>query len=145
MNLYCLEDFKTAVEKLGKNKSYSNIEQSVIEYYCNKSIDQVKSGVNLNASDTVPYLKKRLEGSGGYRVYFLILIKNDCLYLMYIHPKTGAEGSENITEEARKGFYKKILACIKTDEGLYDVKPDADGKKLLFSVKAKSAKSSALS
>jgi hypothetical protein len=135
MHLYCLEDFKEAVGKLAKSKSYATVERAIIEHFCGKTVDEVRNGVNLNNSDTVPYIKKRLEGSGGFRVYFLLLIKNDCLYLMYVHPKTGAEGSENITDDAKKDFYKKVLACIKADDGLYHVRPNTKGDKLVFSVK----------
>ena len=137
MHLYCLADFKEAVGSLAKRKAYATVEQTIIEHFCGKTVEQVRSGTVLNNSDAVPYLKKRLEGSGGFRVYFLLLIKNDCLYLMYVHPKTGPAGSENITDEAKKAFYKKVLACIKADNGLYHVAADATGRKLLFSVKKK--------
>lgn len=140
MNVYCLEDFKVAVEALSGKKPYSTIEQIILDYYCGKSVEEVRSGTNLNNSDTIPYIKKRLEGSGGFRVYFLILIKNDCVYLMYVHPKKGPDGSENITDEAKKSFYKKVVACIKADEGLYEVKPNSSRKKIEFSIKAKNTK-----
>ena len=138
MELYCLEEFKDAVEKLSRKKPYSAVEQVILDYYYGKSVEEVKNGTNLNNSDTAPYIKKRLEGSGGFRAYFLVLIRNDSVYLMYIHPKTGPDGSENITDEAKKAFYKKVVACIKADEGLYEVKADNSGKKILFSAKAKS-------
>lgn len=138
MELYCLEDFKDAVEKLSRKKPYAAVEQVILDYYWGKSVEEVKSGTNLNNSDTAPYIKKRLEGSGGFRIYFLVLIRNDSVYLLYIHPKTGPDGGENITDEAKKTFYKKIVACIKADEGLYEVKADSSGKKILFSTKAKS-------
>lgn len=75
MRLYCLEDFKEAVEKLGKSKAHATIEQTIVAYFCDKTLEEVRSGTNLNNSETAPYIKKRLEGSGGYRVYFLLLIK----------------------------------------------------------------------
>ena len=137
MHVFCLADFKEAVGKLAKSKAYATIEQTIIEHFCGKTVEQVRNGTILNNSDTVPYIKKRLEGSGGFRAYFLLLIKNDCLYLMYIHPKRGPEGSENITDEAKKAFYKKVLTCIKSDDGLYHVVPDATRSKLLFPVKKK--------
>ena len=138
MDVYCLEEFKEAVEKLSRKKPYSGVEQVILDYYKGKSVEEVKSGTNLNNSDTAPYIKKRLEGSGGFRVYFLVLIKDGAVYRMYIHPKTGPDGSENITDEAKKTFYKKVVACIKADEGLYEVKADSSGKKILFSAKSKS-------
>lgn len=136
MRLYCLEDFKDAVEKLSKNKSHATLQQSIIDYFCDKQIEDVRSGINLNNSEVAPYIKKRLDGSGGYRIYYLVVIKNDCLYLMYVHPKTGAGGSPNITEEAQKAFYKKLIACIKDDKDLYEVTADTKRKSLVFTKKA---------
>lgn len=57
---------------------------------------------------------------------------------MYVHPKTGPGGSENITDEAKKHFYKKVTTCLVTDEGLYELNPAADRQKLLFTAKKKS-------
>jgi hypothetical protein len=134
MKLYCLEGFKTEVEKLSKNKSYKTIAETVIAHFCGKSITDLNNGTRLNNSDTHPYIKKRLEGSGGYRVYYLMLIVNDCVYLMYIHPKTGSDGSENITNEAKSAFLKEVLEAIKNGD-LYEVTPDDENKHIIFSKK----------
>ena len=73
------------------------------------------SGTRLNNSDTTPYIKKRLNGSGGFRVYFLLIIKDENVYLMFIHPKTGSMGYDNITDISKVSLYKKVLECIKTN------------------------------
>lgn len=73
------------------------------------------SGTRLNNSDTTPYIKKRLQGRGGFRVYFLLIVKDENVYLMYLHPKTGTLGYENITDESKALPYKKVLECIKTN------------------------------
>lgn len=114
MTILCLEDFRAAFEKLKKKNSYSSIETDIIEYFFNKDIQQLISGTRLNNSDTTPYIKKRLKGRGGFRVYFLLIVKDENLYLMYLHPKTGTLGYENITDESKALLYKKVLECIKT-------------------------------
>lgn len=137
MHLYCLAAFKEAVEKLNKSKAHATLEKTIVDYYHGKTIQEVASGVNLNNSDTTPYLKKRLEGSGGYRVYSLLLIKEECAYLLFVHAKTGPGGSENITDAAKKEFYKQINICILADKGLFSVECDAVKGRLLFSTKPK--------
>jgi hypothetical protein len=48
---------------------------------------------------------------------------------MFIHPKTGSLGYENITDESKALLYKKVLECIKTNN-LYEV--TVDNMKLVF-------------
>ena len=116
MEIYCLEDFKTEFEKLISKKSYSSLNQDIIDYFFGKSFQELCSGTRLNNSDETPYIKKRLNGRGGFRVYFLLMIKNEKLYLMFVHSKTGSMGSENINDESKAYLYKKILNCIKTGD-----------------------------
>jgi|GEM_PF-486173 len=137
LDLYCLDDFKVEIEKLSKYKSYASLEAEVLKHFHGKTIAEARNGTLLNASETMPYVKKRIKGSGGYRVYFLAIIKENCLYLMYVHPKTGPEGSENITREARTEFLNKVIDAITMDEGLYKVAPDAKKQKLVFTKKKK--------
>jgi hypothetical protein len=129
MKIFCLEDFKVQFEKLKKKNSYSSIEDDIIEYFFDKEIHQLSSGTRLNNSDDAPYIKKRLNGSGGFRIYFLLLIKDENIYLMFLHPKTGSLGYENITDDSKALLYKKVLECIKTNN-LYDV--SVEKNKLVF-------------
>lgn len=120
MTIFCLEDFKIQFEKLKKNNSYSSIEKDIIEYFFDKEISQLASGTRLNNRDDIPYIKKRLNGSGGFRIYFLLVIKNERVYLMFLHPKTGSLGYENITDDSKALLYKKVLEGIQTNN-LYEL------------------------
>ncbi len=135
LKLYCLEDFKVEIEKLSKKKPYASLEAEVLKHFYGKTMEEARSGVLLNASNTTPYVKKRLKGSGGYRVYFLAIIKDYCLYLLFVHPKTGPEGSSNVTDEAKADFLNQAIDAIASDKGLYEVTPDAKKKKLVFTEK----------
>lgn len=132
MTIFCLEEFKVEFEKLMRKNSYQTLEQDLITYFFNKSKTELLSGTRLNNSEDTPYIKKRLNGSGGFRCYFLLIIKDDCLYLMFVHPKTGSLGYDNITDESKAALYKKILACIKSNN-LYKVELNNGGGKLVFS------------
>ena len=129
MTIFCPEDFKVQFEKLKKKNSYSSIEGDIIEYFFDKEIQQISSGTRLNNSDDTPYIKKRLNGSGGFRIYFLLLMKDENIYLMFLHPKTGSLGYENITDDSKALLYKKVLECIKTNN-LYQV--SVEKNKLVF-------------
>lgn len=127
MKIFCLQDFKDAFEKLLSNKSYKTIEKDLIDYFFNKSFQNLCSGTRLNNSSETPYIKKRLNGSGGFRCYFLLIMKDENLYLMFVHPKTGSMGAENITDESKAYLYKKVLACIKSND-LFEVSLDKSVK-----------------
>ena len=131
MDIYCLDDFKVEFEKLNSKKSYNTIESDLIDYFFDKSVQELSSGTRLNNSDNTPYIKKRLRGSGGFRCYFLLIIKNEALYLMFVHPKTGSKGSENITDESKAYLYKKVLECIKSED-LYKLTLDEAQTKINF-------------
>ncbi len=70
MTILCLEDFKAQFEKLKKNNSYSSIEKDIVEYFFDKDIQQLAAGTRLNNSDDTPFIKKRLNGSGGLEYTF---------------------------------------------------------------------------
>lgn len=131
MKIYCLEDFKFAFEKLKSKNSYKSIEQDTINYFFNKSSSDLSPGTRLNNSDLTPYIKKRLGGRGGFRFYYLLLIKDDRIYLMYVHPKTGVYGAENITDESKAMLYKKLLTSIE-NKNLYQLFLNSTEKNIIF-------------
>jgi len=106
MDLYCLEDFKVEFEKLNSKKSSKTIEKDLINYFFDKSSQELSSGTRLNNSDVIPYIKKRLRGSGGFRCYYLLIIKDDALYLMFVHPKQ-AQGALRILQMNPKLIFIK--------------------------------------
>lgn len=128
MKIYCLEDFKVEYEKLASKKPYKTLEQETISYFFGKTIQQLSSGRRLNNSQTHPYIKKRLMGRGGFRFYFLLILKDENLYLMFVHPKTGPNGAENITDESKAYLYKKILDCIEQKDLFFVGLDDAQTK-----------------
>ncbi|PLX08441.1 MAG: hypothetical protein C0596_06175 [Marinilabiliales bacterium] len=131
MEIFCLEDFKIQFEKLISKKNYSILEQEIRDYFFDKSVEDLCSGRRLNNSDITPYIKKRLCGRGGFRMYFLLIIKEERLYLMFVHPKTGSMGYENIDDESKAMLYKKVLSCIITKD-LYKVEVNEERTGLVF-------------
>lgn len=132
MRIFCLDDFKVEFEKLISKKSYRDLQKEIINYFFDKSVEDLKSGTRLNNDDEIPYIKKRLRGSGGYRCYFLLVIKDECLYLMFIHPKTGSSGSSNITDESKTYLYKKVHKSIQNFD-LYELSLNDKKEEIIFS------------
>jgi len=61
-----------------------------------------------------------------------LIIKNEKVYLIFLNPKTGSLGYENITDDSKALLYKKVLECIKSNN-LYEVV--VDNNKLDFKKK----------
>ena len=131
MNIFCLSEFKVEFEKLKSKNSYNSIEQDIIDYFFGNSVQDLCTGTRLNNSSTTPYIKKRINGRGGFRFYFLIIIKDENVFLMFVHPKTGSLGYENITDESKAYLYKKVLNCIKTND-LFELTLNSDKKVIIF-------------
>jgi len=116
MDIFCLQEFKDEFYKLKSKKAYNNLTSEIIKYFFNKKAEDLSSGRYLNNNTITPYIKKRLKGSGGYRVYYLLIHKTGSIYLMFVHPKTGPMGAPNITNETKTLLYKKVFNCIRKED-----------------------------
>ncbi|RZK47837.1 MAG: hypothetical protein EOO99_12140 [Pedobacter sp.] len=120
MNVFCTPEFKKEYEKLSKNKSYQYLGKEIIKAYFDKKMDDCLSGVRLNGHSPNPFINKRLEGSGGSRLYILLVIAKDNAYLTFVHPKSGSAGYENISDDKKAELLDNVYNCITADD-LYQV------------------------
>lgn len=137
MEIFCTQGFIKEYTKLKKNSSYNDIEQVIIRDIINSNIDSLKLGARLTGTPDMPFMKKRLSGSSGYRIYFLLLIKGDKVYITFIHPKTGSYGGGNMRDMIKfeenhqewsiyyVGWVKNRVVKIKINyvNGLEDIEP----------------------
>ena len=137
MNLLCTERFKSEFERLKRKKPYRNLQQELIDYFIDKETSDLENGSRINGNDINAYIKKRLEGSGGYRVYYYIITAKGNVYLMFVHPKTGPDGSENIKKGSISLFLEETIEGIKTGK-LYKVSAK-DGELIFEKPKATDA------
>lgn len=139
MEIFCTNRFFEEFSKLIGSNSYSDLESEIISYFLTPiSINDVLSGSRLNGQAENPYIKKRLGGKGGFRIYFYIVIKDQNVYLNFVHPKTGKLGFEALDDDAISKFYKDVLEAIKS-ETLFSVKKNENGNGIEFT-KMKKAK-----
>ena len=131
MIVYCIEDFKVEFEKLKTKKQYSDLESLIFDFFLDNTLDKIKTGDLLNGSTTAPFLKKRIPNAGGYRVYFLVIVKDEKVYISYVHPKTDPMAGDNITAEHKKYIQKETYSCI-LGKKLYTLKKCPEKGILLF-------------
>jgi hypothetical protein len=113
MKIFCTAEFEKIFKRLSKKNAYRDLEKEIVEYFFAENID-FSGGRRLGGHAENPYIKKRLGGSGGYRTYFYIIVKDNSLYLMFLHPKTGPDGSTNITDEAKTQLLRDLISDIKS-------------------------------
>lgn len=131
MDLFCTEDFYTTYNSLIRQKAYRGLEEEMCNYFIDKNIEDLLSGTRLNNSNTRPLIKKRISGSGGYRIYYLLQISDSIALLLFIHPKTGPDGGENITDEHYKKISKDAIEALK-NKTYWAVSKVEDSYKLSF-------------
>lgn len=131
MDVFCIEEFKSQFETLKKNNSYKDLEKTLVEeLFLDSNTEKFKNGARINGSNEEPYLRKRFSGSSGYRCHYLLVVTKNKLYLMYIHPKTGALGFDNTSNDFNKHLYKELLKSIK-NKNYYQLSSN-DKKELVF-------------
>ena len=87
MNVFCIEDFITEVHDLQKHKPYRGIQKEIIDAIFFKSLEELKSGTLLNNDNDRCYIKKRICGSAGYRIYYYLLVVSENIYLPFNLPE----------------------------------------------------------
>jgi hypothetical protein len=131
MELYCTEEFKHEVARLRKNSSYATIEETIAKGYCGVAFSDACGGDPLSDwPDLMTYRKRRLEGSGGYRVYTLAVFAGERAYLGFIHPKTGKYKQDNLSKDEINSILRQILEARKSGN-LYIVEAEGEKKKKL--------------
>lgn len=116
MNIFCLKEFQNAIDALKRKNSYQDVESAIYDHFHAKSESELLTGIRLNLDDLTPYLKKRLKGRGGYRIYYLLIIRDENVYLMGIHPKTGKLGKSTLDKTTIKFLYKQVLGAIRKQD-----------------------------
>ncbi|WP_439582002.1 hypothetical protein [Dyadobacter bucti] len=132
MKIFCTAEFEKIFKRLSKKNAYRDLEKEIVEYFFAENID-FSGGRRLGGHAENPYIKKRLGGSGGYRTYFYIIVKDNSLYLMFLHPKTGPDGSTNITDEAKTQLLRDLISDIKSKRLLCLTKHESK-EQLVFTV-----------
>lgn len=118
MNIYCTPEFIIEFTKINKKKQYKDFENLVLDYFLNNSFQEIATGDRLYGPNEIPFIKKRLPDSSGYRLYFLADTTAKDIYINFAHPKRPPLGYENIGIIKKKELHDTILISRKTKVGL---------------------------
>lgn len=113
MEFYCIPEFRSEFNSLLSKNNYCDLSELLFEEFSEINLDDLKSGTNLLPGQGVYYIKRRISGSSGYRIYYVIDEKNNKVYFGFIHPKTGPEGIANIGPKFKKDNFKNIFSAVK--------------------------------
>lgn len=117
MKVFSTPEFKNEFEKLIRKNAYKYITEEIITtYLLHNELKNCLIGTKLNGHSPNAFIKKRLGGSGGSRMYLLVVIKNEAIYLSFIHPKSGALGYENISNNKKTQLLNNLEFCIKKND-----------------------------
>ncbi len=121
MKIFCTQDFLNKINTLEKKNNYSNIFEDVCDYFSDKNIEELHITKELlrNSPGISSINKYRIPNSsigigkrGSYRCISMCNVNADRVYIDFIYPKTGSEGSDNITKEGIKKISKDIINSI---------------------------------
>lgn len=118
MDIFVTDEFIHEVKSILKNNSHCDCESALINSIFTQSIEEIKLngckrlGGNPEKS---PFLRKRIEGtstgkSSGYRLYFWLMVMEENIYLLFIHPKTGKRSGSNLTTEKQNELVKTFIS-----------------------------------
>jgi hypothetical protein len=125
MTLYCTPDFIEKINDLEKKKNYASIFSDVCCYFQNKNIEELHITKEiLRCSPGITSVNKyRISsdsmGAGkrsSYRCICMCNVPSDKIYIDFIYPKTGSEGSENLTKDGIKKISKDIIKSIQNNK-----------------------------
>lgn len=113
MEVYCTTLFQKEFEKICKKKNYPDCHSEFVEYFLKQDFKDIPSGDMLYGPPEMALWKKRLPDSSGYRFYFFASIASECVFLAFVHPKTGPLGTPNVKDQFKKQMHRDVLSEIK--------------------------------
>jgi mRNA-degrading endonuclease RelE of RelBE toxin-antitoxin system len=115
---YSISDFRNSIDAYCKkdNLGYKNCKEDICNFFSNKDIQTIFSQPYLIISSTdYRLIKSRIinsyynEGkSGGYRIYYYVNRKTECIYFLEFYPKKGRYGRDNLTNTELKILIKNF-------------------------------------
>lgn len=114
MNIFCTPSIKIDIDAFSKKGSYKNLKKELFLFF-NLIIKGNKSyGLKLNGSSPNPFYKKRINGSGGYRIYYYAFEIKGFIFLVALHPKSGKKGKSNLSAGEIKEAQESFISCYES-------------------------------
>lgn len=129
MKVFCTGSFLSIINNFEKKNNYSNIFKDVCLYFSDKNIEElhITKDVLRNSPGISSINKYRIPNSsigigkrGSYRCISMCNVKSDKIFIDFMYPKTGSEGSDNVTKEGIKDIAINITNSIKLGD-IYEI------------------------
>lgn len=128
----CTRNFFEEYHKLLKVNAYRwTLPEDMYEFLNHDDPEYFRKGSLLNGNDGFPFVKTRIKGRGGYRVYYFIIYKDDQVILTLLYPKTGQYGAENADKNYLKTLMKDMIEDKKANK-LLTIALDHENKSIKF-------------
>ncbi len=118
MKLFCTLRFAKEYRKLCSKKAYKDLPQLIINYFQNKSIEEIASGGRIFDIKGRPWIKKRLGGAGRFRIDYVLIENEEEAFLIFIYPKVGPNQAADLKLEFRKELLKEFQNILDNKEYL---------------------------
>lgn len=91
------------VIKLEKKGSYADLRSLLFDFFSKKeALEDWKEGTRIHLGNpNFLCLKKRMGGSGGYRMYYLLTIHGDEITIAALYPKFGTKGGSDLSDSGK--------------------------------------------
>lgn len=102
------------VFKLEKKGSYSDLRSLLFDFISKKeTLEDWKEGTRIHLGNpNFLFLKKRIGGSGGYRMYYLLTIHGDEITIAALYPKFGTKGGSDLSDSGKIESIREALDGI---------------------------------
>lgn len=108
MNVYVSKEFKKRFLKLKKKPSYKDIGSLISQLFFDKNFSDLLSGARIHSIPGKSFIKKRLGGRGGFRIYYIAEETTENIFLLFIHPKYGPFAQSNIQSEEKVSCLREL-------------------------------------
>ncbi|QRR00649.1 hypothetical protein [Dyadobacter sandarakinus] len=96
-----------------KYNAYKVLEQRIIDGFFTGTDEQIRHGRTILEAPERKLIKKRLGGSREFRTYLLSYAFEGSVYLVYVYPKTGAEGKISLNKRFTDELVDEAVEAIK--------------------------------
>ncbi len=123
MRFFITPNQNTEIDKYLKKDEYKSCRIDLCEFFSGKTCDEITARpILLTVNNSFYFIKSRLQNStfnkgksGGYRLYYYVCAKTECVYLIGFYPKTGKYGREDLTDTELKIAVKDFSAAKNSD------------------------------
>lgn len=133
MRVLCTPDFKKEYNRLIRKNKYKDLRALLVAMFKDAEPGDVESGSRIFAIPNRPYIKKRLGGSGKFRLDYIFLSDKNEVCLLFVYSK---KDLEDLDIEKRKSLLKDFVQRYK-DNDLSEIHFDGNGIKMKGLAKSK--------